>query len=191
MSRFRSLRWTSSLNGGRTLTSASMPVQLAALSHVRCYKTSTLAVRFWKTAFQQRDCACGASARVEHGTDYDWRNLVFQSTDLADRLAMGRTILAYERTFTAWIRTGLASLAAGIGTHVLLNEEIPWWIILSVATVLILFSAFCFFAAATCERRISGLESGEIPQLPASVVKATTYVLAAIAGAVLVGVWMV
>lgn len=55
-----------------------------------------------------------------------------------------RTVLANERTFAAWIRTGLAFLAAGIaGAQFYQNQ---WFhpLILWVATVLVIFSGLCF-----------------------------------------------
>jgi putative membrane protein len=70
-------------------------------------------------------------------------------TESADRrtvLAADRTVLAAERTYAAWVRTGLAALAAGIGARALLFKLVPDWLIIATATVLILFSGFCFVA---------------------------------------------
>jgi len=67
--------------------------------------------------------------------------------DPSTRLAADRTILAAERTYAAWVRTGLAALASGIGTKTLLKELVPEWLILSTATLLVIFSGFCFGAA--------------------------------------------
>ena len=70
--------------------------------------------------------------------------------DVADRrtqLAADRTILAAERTYAAWVRTGLASLASGVGARAALRGVIPDPGVLAAATLLILFSAFCFAAA--------------------------------------------
>jgi putative membrane protein len=72
-----------------------------------------------------------------------------QQTDSADRrtvLAADRTVLAAERTY-AWVRTGLAAMAAGIGARALLDKLVPDWMIAGTGSVLILFSAFCFIAA--------------------------------------------
>jgi inner membrane protein YidH len=65
-----------------------------------------------------------------------------------DALALDRTVLANERTYQAWLRTGLASAAAGLGVAKFLQETIPLWILLVIATVLILFSAVAFWLAA-------------------------------------------
>lgn len=62
--------------------------------------------------------------------------------DSADR----RTELAAERTYAAWMRTGLVALASGVGSRKLLEGVVPGWMIVGFGTVLILFSAFCFVA---------------------------------------------
>ena len=61
--------------------------------------------------------------------------------------AADRTVLAAERTYAAWVRTGLFSLAAGVGAKTTLGPVLPEWTILFNATLLVLFSAFCFAAA--------------------------------------------
>ena len=72
------------------------------------------------------------------------------ASDSADRrtqLAADRTVFAAERTYAAWVRTGLAALASGVGAKKLLAGVIPDWAIWALGTVLVLFSAFCFWAA--------------------------------------------
>ena len=63
-------------------------------------------------------------------------------------LSLDRTVLANERTYQAWLRTGLASAAAGLGIFSLLKAAIPLWILLIIATILLLFSALFFWLAA-------------------------------------------
>lgn len=42
-------------------------------------------------------------------------------------LALERNLLAHERTFSAWIRTGLTAMAAGLGIcHLFRSPEMPW-----------------------------------------------------------------
>src|SRR5215212_9928968 len=69
------------------------------------------------------------------------------SADLNTRLAADRNILAAERTYAAWVRTGLFALASGIGAHALLHGLVPGWLALADASMLIAFSIFCFGAA--------------------------------------------
>lgn len=63
------------------------------------------------------------------------------------RLAEDRTVLANERTYTAWVRTGLAALAAGVAFEKLLPGTMPDWTLRTIAVILILFSASAFFLA--------------------------------------------
>jgi len=54
---------------------------------------------------------------------------------------------AVERTYAAWVRTGLLAMASGIGAKALLAELLPQWLIIATGSVLVFFSAFCFGAA--------------------------------------------
>ena len=63
-------------------------------------------------------------------------------------LALDRTVLANERTFQAWIRTGLSALAAGLGVAKFLQDTMPLWMLLIIATVLILLSIAAFLQAS-------------------------------------------
>src|SRR5262249_5279874 len=58
-----------------------------------------------------------------------------------------RTVFAAERTYAAWVRTGLLAMASGIGAKALLSGVVPEWLIVATGSVLVLFSAFCFGAA--------------------------------------------
>jgi len=65
-----------------------------------------------------------------------------------NKLALDRTVLANERTYQAWLRTGLAALAAGLAVAKFLQDSMPLWMLLIMATILILFSILAFFLAA-------------------------------------------
>src|SRR3954468_23106811 len=69
------------------------------------------------------------------------------SADRRTELASNRTALAAERTYSAWIRTGLFSLASGAGAKSVLAGLMPMWAVLADASALIVFSIFCFCAA--------------------------------------------
>ena len=69
------------------------------------------------------------------------------SADRRTELAGDRTMLAAERTYGAWVRTGLLALASGLGAKAGLAGVVPEWMIIANGSVLVLFSAFCFFAA--------------------------------------------
>src|ERR1041384_5766928 len=70
-----------------------------------------------------------------------------ESADLNTRLAADRNILAAERTYAAWVCTGLFALASGIGARALLEGVVPGWLVMADASMLIAFSTFCFGAA--------------------------------------------
>ncbi len=64
------------------------------------------------------------------------------------RLALDRTILANERTYQAWVRTGVSTFAAGLGIEKFLKDDIPLWVLLAIATILLSFSTVSFLQAA-------------------------------------------
>jgi putative membrane protein len=118
-----------------------------------------------------------------------------QQTDSAGRrteLAADRTILAAERTYAAWVRTGLAALAAGVGAKALLKDVVEPWLASATASLLILFSAFCFIAGVW-----RGLDAGAPPPrpdirgLPPWLLIAINGSLVLVALAALVGIWVV
>src|SRR6185295_14379880 len=96
-----------------------------------------------------------------------------------------------ERTYAAWIRTGLAALASGVGARALLEGVVHPALAAATGSVLILFSAFCFVAAVWRE-----LWSGapppvpDIRRLPQPLLLAVNGFLVLVALAALVGVWL-
>lgn len=116
-----------------------------------------------------------------------------QQTESADRrtvLAADRTVLAAERTYAAWVRTGLAALASGVGARALLQPVLPGWLVGATGTVLILFSAFCFFAAVWREfAPVKGPPDPEVGRLPRVLLIAVNGFLGLVAVAALIGVW--
>ncbi len=66
----------------------------------------------------------------------------------ANSMALDRTVLANERTFQAWIRTGLAALVSGLGVAKFLQDAMPLSVLLIVVTILVLFSMLAFLLAA-------------------------------------------
>src|ERR671917_475557 len=67
--------------------------------------------------------------------------------DRHTEIAATRTVLAAERTYAAWVRTGLMSLATGVGAKTTLGGVLPEWIVVLTGSVLVTFAAFCFVAA--------------------------------------------
>ena len=69
-------------------------------------------------------------------------------------LAEDRTILANERTFAGWLRTGLATVAIGVGFHALFQRLEPAWVPRAIATVFLVVGIFVVVAA---ERRAAAV----------------------------------
>ncbi len=116
-----------------------------------------------------------------------------QQADSADRrteLAADRTVMAAERTYAAWVRTGLAALAAGIGARALLENIVPGWLAGATATVLILFSGFCFVAAVWREMIPIAPPRPDTQRLPAWLLISVKGFLAIAVLAALVGIWL-
>jgi putative membrane protein len=67
-------------------------------------------------------------------------------TDLAE----DRTVLANERTFAGWLRTGFAAVGIGLGFHALFNRLEPGWVPRAIATAFLLIAIAIFVGA---ERR--------------------------------------
>lgn len=67
--------------------------------------------------------------------------------------AIDRTLMAEERTFSAWVRTGLTSIATGLGIVKLLPIEHHSWMVTTLGMVLIFVGATSFaFAFAGYQR---------------------------------------
>lgn len=112
------------------------------------------------------------------------------TADLNTRLAADRNILAAERTYAAWVRTGLFALASAIGARALLAGIVPHWLVLADATMLIAFSIFCFGAAVW--RELNPGPPAPLPQLapiPSRALIAMNGFLALVSLAALIGIW--
>lgn len=103
-------------------------------------------------------------------------------------LALDRTVLANERTYQAWLRTGLAAFAAGLGIAKFLKGTMPLWILLTITTILILFSVMAFINAAWryCHLHVR-MEHLDIDSLPTWIVKVSSAILAACSILALIG----
>jgi putative membrane protein len=112
-----------------------------------------------------------------------------ESVDRA--MALDRTILAAERTYAAWVRTGLAALASGVGARALLARVLPDWFGALTGSVLIAFSAFCFCAAVWRELTPGAVSpAADMRRLPQPLLLAMNGFLVFVSTAALVGVWV-
>ena len=110
--------------------------------------------------------------------------------DRRNELAADRTVFAAERTYAAWVRTGLAALASGVGSRKLLEGTVPEWVIVMGGSVLVAFSAFSF-GAAVWRDVYSGSPppQGDAPRLHPAILITVNGLLVVVALAALLGVW--
>jgi putative membrane protein len=150
-------------------------------------KQAATAVKETAQAVAQHSRHIAHSAReLEHSSE----RIEDQATRTT-RLAANRTILAAERTYAAWVRTGLFALASGVGARALLTGLLPEWLIQADASVLILFSMFCFGAAAW--RHLNPgppPPAPDVRQIPRPALIAVSTFLALISLAALLGIWV-
>lgn len=73
----------------------------------------------------------------------DKQSLAEVRTDWAE----DRTLLANERTFGGWMRTGLAACGIGLGFHAIFGKTEPTWLAKSVATLFVLIALVIFYTA--------------------------------------------
>ena len=109
---------------------------------------STTSAKSTETAVKQTAKSVEHQTRKVADTARELKHSTARIEDSADRttvLAADRNILASERTYAAWVRTGLLALAGGIGARAL--KDVPNWLVLANGTLLIAFSLFCFGAA--------------------------------------------
>nr|WP_255448382.1 DUF202 domain-containing protein [Telmatospirillum sp. J64-1] len=98
--------------------------------------------------------------------------------------------MAAERTYSAWIRTGLAALVSGLGVERFLHEVLPFWALRASAVALIVFGIMTFLMAAWRYRKISdNLHGPDIGRLPPWLLVLLSSILAAAAMGALTGVW--
>lgn len=107
-------------------------------------------------------------------------------------LALDRTALANERTYAAWIRTGLAALVTGLGIARFLVDSVPLWSIRTIAAILLVFSAVAFFLAAwRYEHLHVGMAHLDVKMIPVGMVKLSSLVLIACSLIALASLWYI
>jgi putative membrane protein len=96
--------------------------------------------------------------------------------------AADRTVLAAERTYAAWVRTGLVALVAGVGAKTSLGDVLPEWV---------LFSAFCFVAGVWREIRPGhdAPRRSDVRRMPSALLAVVNGGLLLVSLGALLGVW--
>lgn len=115
-----------------------------------------------------------------------------KTKDRGLELAFDRTVLANERTYAAWLRTGLCALAAGLAIEKFMIDVLPFWGIRIISIVLIVFSGAVFLLAAWRYSHLKfGGRSEDVPRLSANTVTGVSVALAICSVLALVGLWLV
>jgi len=106
--------------------------------------------------------------------------------------SLDRTVLANERTYAAWLRTGLAALATGVAIEKFMVEAMPEWGIRSIAMILIAFSALAFGLAGWRYTHL-GIKLGDIDvrMVPAVVTTALSILLVLCSVLAFISLWFV
>ncbi len=93
-------------------------------------------------------------------------------------LALDATVLSNERTFQAWIRTGLAALASGLGIARFFTESLPLWMLLTIATIMIAISIGAFMLASWRYNNLHlRMQELDVDATPSWVVRLISYAL--------------
>lgn len=113
------------------------------------------------------------------------------SDDPRPRLAYDRTVLANERTFAGWLRTGFAAVGIGLGFHVLFQAMQPAWIPKAIATAFLLAGLYVIVVA---ERRacavLSRLDTHKVKELRPVNLRIVTWVSVAATLALIAAIWL-
>ena len=102
-----------------------------------------------------------------------------------------RTVLANERTFAGWLRTGYAAIGIGLAFNALFSRVDPPWIPKLIATVFLLIAVIILVAA---ERRASAvfsrLDTHRVKSVKISSVRAVTIANVLATVALIAAIWL-
>jgi len=119
--------------------------------------------------------------------DDDIEQFARMRTDYAE----DRTVLAYERTFAGWLRTGFAGIGIGIAFNALFTRVEPAWVPKLIASVFLLVAIFIFVNA---ERRACAvmhrLHTHEVRTIKISYIRLITIVCVIATLALLAVIWL-
>jgi putative membrane protein len=108
-------------------------------------------------------------------------------TDFAE----DRTILANERTFGSWMRTGFGAIGIGLGFHALFGKIEPLWLPRAIATAFLVVALIIFVAA---EHRaavvIRRLHTHQVETVRIAVLRLITIVTVGATLALIAALWL-
>ena len=121
-------------------------------------------------------------------TEQEEKPAALSAAELQRIYALDRTVLANERTYAAWIRTGLAAMVGGMAVEHVLFEIYPDWVTRSIAFILILFSAAAFLLGSWRYAHLGiKLDSMDVKAIPTRVTTGVGLFLAACSVIALIG----
>jgi putative membrane protein len=107
-------------------------------------------------------------------------------------LAEDRTLLANERTYAGWMRTGLAAVGIGVGFNALFQQMEPAWVPRAIASAFMLLG---IAVAVAAERRACAVQDRLSPHVVVSAkamkLKLITWTMAAATLALIGAIWFV
>lgn len=108
-------------------------------------------------------------------------------TDLAE----DRTVLANERTFASWLRTGFAAMGIGLAFNALFTRMEPNWVPKLIASAFLVIAIFVFIAA---ERRMCAvmqrLQSHRVQSLGTTRARLISYLATTATLALIAVLWL-
>ena len=117
----------------------------------------------------------------------DGPDLARMRTDFAE----DRTVLANERTFGSWMRTGFGAIGIGLGFHALFGKIQPLWLPRAIATAFLVIALIIFVAA---ERRacvvIRRLHTHQVETVKIVVLRLITVVTVATTLTLIAALWL-
>ncbi len=106
-------------------------------------------------------------------------------------LARDRTVLANERTFAGWMRTGFAAVAIGVGFHALMERMQPAWAPKAIATVFLLVAIYTIVVAERRACQVLGrFDKHKVAELQPMNLRVITIVSVAATLALIAAIWL-
>ncbi|MBU0555089.1 MAG: DUF202 domain-containing protein [Alphaproteobacteria bacterium] len=105
--------------------------------------------------------------------------------------AEDRTVLAHERSFASWVRTGLAAIGIGLGFRALFHTLEPDWVPKTIASSFMLVAIIIFILATRRAMAVrQRLEPHRASALQPVRLRLLATALVITTGALLVAIWL-
>ncbi len=117
----------------------------------------------------------------------DQNELAHVRTDFSE----DRTVLATERTFAGWLRTGYAGIGIGLAFNALFSRIDPPWIPKLIATAFLLIAVTIFVAAdRQASAVLSRLETHKVKSLNSATMRVVTIANVVATVALIGAIWL-